>query len=201
MATNIVDRPPPWVYQRIIAVGGQQGPRYEASLYGPTNCFLVPYFPISRHFMVKPQAKIRPEFINNFDPTIRISLDSYHAEVLPRSIRGSEIGVKIPDFIVVKATQSKDDDKLLLVVEIKTSDQSLNDSAEQLVSYLEAFAEKYRDDTEEPLFRILYGLLLVGEKVKLYTFHIDGRIGTTGLLDITSPTVHSFLNNIATTNL
>jgi len=77
----------------------------------------------------------------------------------------------------------------MLVVEIKPSDQSLNDSAEQLVSYL---VEKYRDDTEEPLFQILYGLLLVGEKVKLFTFHIDGQIGTTCLLNITSSTVHSF---------
>jgi hypothetical protein len=172
MATNTVDRPPRWVYQRIMAVGGQQGPRYEASLYGPTNCLLVPYFPVAHNFMVKPQAKIRPEFITDFDPTIRVSLDSYHAEVLPRGIRGSEIGVKIPDFIVVKATQSKDDDKLLLVVEIKTSDRSLEDSGEQLVSYLEAFAEKSRDDTEEPLFQILYGLLLVGEKVQPFTFHV-----------------------------
>jgi len=151
--------------------------------------------------MVKPQAKIRPEFINDFDSTIRTSLDSYHAQVLPRSIRGSEISLKIPDFIVVKATQSKDDDKLLRLVEIKSSDQSLDDSTEQLASYLEAFAEKSRDDTQEPLCQILYGVLLVGEKVMLFTLHIGGQIGTTGLLDTTSPTVHTFLSNITRTNM
>ena len=78
---------------------------------------------------------------------------------LPRGIRGSEVGVKILDFIVVKAIKSKDEDKLLLVVEIKSSNRSLDDSGEQLVSYLEAFAQKSRDDTEEPRFQILYGLL------------------------------------------
>ena len=133
--------------------------------------------------------------------TIHVSLDSYHAKVLPLGIGGSEIGVKILDFIVVKATQSNDDDKLLLVVEIKPSNRSLDDSGEQLVSYLEAFAEKSRDDTEEPLFRNLYGLLLVGEKVQLFTFHIDGQIGVSSLLDIVSSTVHSFLSNITTTKL
>lgn len=69
---------------------------------------LVSYFPVGRHFMVKPQSKIRPEFINDYDPTLRLSLDSYHAEVLPRGL-GGELGVGIPDFIVVKASAAKDD--------------------------------------------------------------------------------------------
>ena len=93
--------------------------------------------------MIKPQGKIRPEFISNInDSTIRTSLDSYHAEVLPRGFQGSESGVKIPDFIVVKATESGDSDRVLMVVEIKPSDQSLANSMEQLTTYLEAFMKK-----------------------------------------------------------
>lgn len=64
-----------WVIQRIIAVGGETG-RYEASLYGPTTCLLISNFPLKRHFMVKPQGKIRPEFINDIDDGVRTSLDS-----------------------------------------------------------------------------------------------------------------------------
>ena len=74
---------PDWVFQRIIAVGGETGPRYEASLYGPTTCLLASYFLITDFFMIKPQGKIRPEFINDIDDTIRTSFDSYRAEVLP----------------------------------------------------------------------------------------------------------------------
>ena len=113
--------PPDWVFQRIIAVGGETRPRYEASLYGQTTCLLISNFPLTRRFMIKPQGKIHPEFINNMNDTIRTSLDSYHAEVL--GFQGSESGVKIPDFIVVKATESKDDDRVLMLVEIKPSPQ------------------------------------------------------------------------------
>ena len=79
MATPNIPPPPDWVFQRIIAVGGETGPRYEASLYGPVTCLLASYFPVADFFMIKPQGKIRPEFINDIDDTIRTSFNSYRA--------------------------------------------------------------------------------------------------------------------------
>lgn len=77
---------------RRTTVAQESGPRYEASLCGPTACLLVSKFPLfALHFMVKPEGKIRPEFINNTDDTT--SLDSYHAEILTRGFQGSELGV------------------------------------------------------------------------------------------------------------
>ncbi|KIL56343.1 hypothetical protein M378DRAFT_17159 [Amanita muscaria Koide BX008] len=192
---------PQWVLQRLIAVGGETGPRYEASLYGPTNSLLVSYFPVTDQFMVKPQGKIRPEFVNDSDATVRASLDSYHAEVLPRGFGGSEVGVGIPDFIVVKATEAKDNDRVLLVVEIKSSDRTAGDAAEQLGNYLAAFSHKNIAGTQEPLFNVLYGLLIVGKKVQLLTLPISGEVGISGLLAIDNGAVHAFLKNIATTNM
>lgn len=83
MATPNIPPPLDWVFQHIIAIGGETGPRYEASLYGPVTCLLVSYFPVTDFFMIKPQGKIRPEFINDIDDTICTSFDSYRAEVLP----------------------------------------------------------------------------------------------------------------------
>ena len=158
MTPTTVPPPPDWVFQRIIAVGRETGPHYEASLYSPTTCLLISNFPLTRCFMIKPQGKIHPEFISNInDSTIRTSLDSYHAEVLPQGFQGSESGVKIPDFIVVKATESKDDDRVLMVVEIKPSDQSLANSMEQLTTYLEAFMKKATRKQENHFFMFYMG--------------------------------------------
>ncbi|KAM6500036.1 hypothetical protein JOM56_003050 [Amanita muscaria] len=192
--------PPRWVFNRIIAAGGDIGPRYEASLYGPTNSLLTSYFPIIREFMVKPQGKIRPEFVNDIDPNVRASFDSYHAEVLPRVFQGSELGVKIPDFIVVKATESKDNDKVLLLVEIKPADRLVQYAVEQLAGYLEAFANKFHQETEEPLFDVIYGLLVVGRQVQLLTLPINGELGLSGLLDVKSARLDAFLRTIAVNN-
>ena len=201
MTPTTVPPPPDWVFQRIIAVGGETGLRYEASLYSPTTCLLISNFPLTHRFMIKPQGKICPEFISNInDSTICTSLDSYHAEVLPQGFQGSESGVKIPDFIVVKATESGDSDRVLMVVEIKPSDQSLVNSMEQLTTYLEAFMKKSNSETGEPLFHILYGLLIAGKKVQLVTFPMDRQMGKSRLLDIDSPPVQAFLNKFATQN-
>jgi len=57
----------------------------------------------------QPQGKIRPPNnpdIGDDEEVVRVSLDSYGGEVLSRDVRGREESVKIPDFIVVKATGS-----------------------------------------------------------------------------------------------
>ncbi|KIL56275.1 hypothetical protein M378DRAFT_17235 [Amanita muscaria Koide BX008] len=73
---------------------------------------------------------------------------------------------------------------VLMVVEIKSSDRSKN-----------------IEGTQEPLFDVLYGLLVVGKKVQLLTLLISGEVGISGLLAIDNGAVHAFLKNIATTNM
>ena len=86
-------KPPQWVYERLAATGGEDRARYKASLYGPLNAFLTSYFGVDQNFMVKPQPKIQLEFIGDSEDVLfRPSLDSYHAEVLPRSLGGLRHG-------------------------------------------------------------------------------------------------------------
>ena len=83
-----------------------------------------------------------------------------------------------------------------MLVEIKPSDQSLTNSLEQLTNYLGAFSQKFNSETGLPLFDTLYRLLIIGEKVQLVTFSISGRMGASGLLDMSSAPVHAFLKKI-----
>lgn len=77
-------------------------------------------------------------------------LSIHTAEVFSRGLHGSEVGVQIPDFIVIEATESMVNDRVLMVIEIKPSaDWPLADTMEQLTNYPEAFAQKYHQETEE----------------------------------------------------
>src|ERR1700733_7852100 len=144
---NIPPTPPmpAWLAGRVRAAGGNLAPRYEASLYGPINCLLTWHFPLARQFMIKPQPKIRPEYISDIPPgedQVRTSIDSYGGEVLPRDEKGGEKRVKIPDFIVVKATASLHDDRPLMIAEIKRGVVTVDSAGEQLASYFEAVEDK-----------------------------------------------------------
>jgi hypothetical protein len=196
-------KPPTWVYNRITATGGKLGARYEASMYGPINSFLSSYFPAHQNFMVKPQPKLRPEFVpDGSDPGARISHDSYRASVIPRAFPGLEEGLLSPDFIVIKATSEKDNDELLLVVEIKPKDRSLQNAEEQLVDYMESVANKVRVDTNEPICKgEVKGMLVVGDKVTLLALPIGGKVGRTGPQTFRHVAVDALLESIAKNNL
>ena len=196
-------KPPQWVYDRLAATGGENKARYEASLYGPLNAFLTSYFGVDQNFMVKPQPKIRPEFIGNSEDVLfRPSLDSYHAEVLPRSFGGFEAQLRSPDFIVVKATASRDNDRLLLVVEIKPSDMFEENAVEQLSEYMGMLADKHRHDTKEPLFaNTLHGLLILGDHVRILPLPLTSTMGPSGLLKCSHAAVHSVLRTIVQKNI
>jgi hypothetical protein len=58
--------PPPWL-ARCITNLGQKLPHYEASWYGPLNCFLHGYLSPKEGFLIKPQPKLRPTWDNNAD--------------------------------------------------------------------------------------------------------------------------------------
>lgn len=147
--------------------------------------------------MVKPQGKVRPEF--STDPSDgfgRPSLDSYHAEVLPRSLGGAEVAVRAPDFVVVKASASRDDDWLLLVVEVKLADFPEQQAVDQLIDYLEAFLQKHRVDTDKPLVDdSINGLVVMGDKVIMVSMKLDGSFGVAKRRPFDHPTVHSLLSS------
>ena len=50
-----------WLAERLQNIFQRPRPlKFEASLYGPLNMYLTTYFPLSRCFMIKPQATLRP---------------------------------------------------------------------------------------------------------------------------------------------
>jgi hypothetical protein len=198
----VVTHPPDWLYERITAVGGPDGARYEASLYGPINGLLSAYFPVTESFMVKPQPKIRPEYMPHpADPFPRSSLDSYHASVIPRAYGGRENPLKEPDFVVVKATQARDNDRIILVIEVKPHGTAPEHGREQLQDYLEGVAAKYRVDTLGPLFhQTLYGLLVIGDTVEMLTFNLQDQVAVVGPMYFRHPVVRMFLGNIFQAN-
>jgi hypothetical protein len=194
---------PLWLAARLRSAGGDLSPRYEASLYGPINSLLVWYFPVTQQFMIKPQAKIRPEYSYDMvddgdEDMVRVSLDSYDAEVLPREEEGGESSLKVPDFIAVKATASLHNDRVLFVVEVKRLHMSLQSAKEQLAEYFGALVDKHRFSDGQPLFDHLEGLLVVGNLVTFATLATPGAIVQfSPFHDIAGGAVHTFVRAIA----
>jgi hypothetical protein len=159
------------------------------------------HFPVDHQFMVKPQGKIHPVY----DPIIRdeadlvhISLDSYSGEVLPRDVRGREESVKIPDFIVVKATASLHHDRILLVVEVKRPDMPDASAMDQMTLYLSALAKKTTLDGV-PLFDHMVGLLVLGRDVLFVSLTQGQQVQFSNPkrpYDITGDAVHTFLQEM-----
>ena len=212
MSDRMADVPPnipipAWLADRLWAAGGNEAPRYEASLYGPINSLLMWHFPVAQQFMIKPQALIRPEYINEIlddhnVELVRVSLDSYSGEVISRDEKGEEQSLKRPDFIVVKATPSLHNDQLLLVVEIKRQGVQLQSAKEQIAEYFGSLADKTCFGTDQPIFGSLDGLLILGkEAMKVSLAHPGGAVGFSRPYSITSGTIHNFLRSIAIAHL
>lgn len=153
-------------------------------------------------FMTKPQPKIQPEYLADpADATTRPSLDSYHCPVIPRRVKGGEYPLRIPDFIVVKATGSSSDDRVLLVIEIKPYDMNEVVALDQLLDYMDSLANKTRQDTHRPPFvGNLHGLLVIGDCVKHVTLSVNGKGIADKLKPFTDHLLHTFLKSIVTKN-
>jgi hypothetical protein len=194
---------PDWLAARLRSAGGGLSPRYEASLYGPLNSFLTWYFPPTRQFMIKPQGKIRPHYSSDIADDVdmvRVSIDSYGGEVLSRDEKGGEQSVKIPDFVVVKASASLHGDRVLMIVEVKRGDMSLDAAKEQLAEYFGSFADKVGFDGQ-PLFDHLEGLVVVGKYIVMASLPTPGGLlEFSPLRDITGNIVHDFVRGIAVAN-
>lgn len=79
--------------------------------------------------MIKLQRKICPEHtsdvVNDDVEMVCISLDSYNGEVLSREEKGGEQSLKAPDFTVVKATASLHNNHILMIIDVKCFEMSL----------------------------------------------------------------------------
>lgn len=97
-----------------------------------------------------------------------LSVDSYGHPVPSRNVPGSNNGVKFPDFVVVKASDTLTDDTLLLIVEVKISDNSRSLASLQIMDYLMKAASRRRDP-------LLKGLLIQGNKTAVFQLGPDGQ--------------------------
>jgi hypothetical protein len=165
MASNLPQSIPDWLLERWHAVG-QTPPRYEASLYGPFNGILAMYFLPQQRFLVKPQAKVRPDYEYYVGEVERRSFDSYNQPVQPRG-QGDESDLEIPDFIVVKGSATLTNDIPLLIVELKREDSDEAIAKVQIASYMEALFIKFE---KEGMERVWFKAALVrGTKVSVYS--------------------------------
>jgi hypothetical protein len=150
--------------------------------------------------MVKPQAKIRPEH-TRLSEEPEGSVDSYDAEVLSRDEGGREASYLIPDFIIVKATGSLHEDRLLAVVEVKPEDASQDEAEEQLQAYLEMVMSK-NTIAGEPIAHRICGILVSGSDVKMIDTVATAAesMHYTSSCNINGRPVHRFLRNISLQN-
>jgi hypothetical protein len=193
---------PPWLSGRLIAAGSDNGPRYESSLYGPVLNLLTLHFPTTERYMVKPQPKIRPEYVaelNDDDEEgelVRSSLDSYRSEVRPKG--HSPESFVVPDFIVVKPTASLYDDKVLLIVEVKPASADVLEAKEQIGNYLDTMMDKTVFGTNDPLSQCLLGLLIIGKyAITVSLTKGDHQIGYSDMYFLTGGHIHTWLRNLA----
>ncbi|KAF8587969.1 hypothetical protein K439DRAFT_1285173, partial [Ramaria rubella] len=107
---------------------------YEASWYGPLNMLLTTYFPASKGFNVKPQARLRQP---SADPRERTSIDSYGQTV------GTYDDDSNPDFLVSIGTSSLHADTPLLIYEVKREGMDEGEATLQLDRYIE-WAKQYQ---------------------------------------------------------
>lgn len=139
---------PEWISERLqqlVLQGGEQGPHFEASYYGPIDGMADSIFSGSE-YMVKPQAKIRPtapptgagrpiRVRRNEQGPMRRSVDSYNAEVT------DNVGLFEPDFLIVRVDTQRglggpQGDKIVACIEVKQDDSQSLLARHQLQVYL-----------------------------------------------------------------
>ncbi|KAG6816098.1 hypothetical protein H0H87_008588 [Tephrocybe sp. NHM501043] len=116
-------------------------------------------------------------------------LDSFGGTVDNRISAGD---VKLPDFLIVKATESTTNDTLIAIIEVKRDVDYINHSRYQLFEYLERAALKCRDEK-------LLGFLVMGNRVEVYGLNGWGGDATVVNLKRNIPTIgHEFVEYLQT---
>ncbi|KAF8958792.1 hypothetical protein BDZ97DRAFT_1840766 [Flammula alnicola] len=103
----------------------------------------------------------------DWDDARDTSFDSY-GDPTPSRDEGSAQGIRFPDFLIVKATESLTDDTILIIVEVKRDSRSLPSSRRQIQQYLQLAATKRR-------VRFLQGFLIVGDVTESYYLNSEHR--------------------------
>ncbi|TFK33178.1 hypothetical protein BDQ12DRAFT_769093 [Crucibulum laeve] len=148
---------------------------YENQLYGCINNYLQSIFPLSRRFMIIPQALVRRPLIDDEvpDDLRRVSFGSTGALHESRILSGTEAGKLIPDFLVVKVTPRPGTERahrVLDVVEIKRDDETAEKADTQMKTYMEGLLAHTRDPN-------LRGFLVMGNSVRVYRIEVDKKEG------------------------
>ncbi|KAH7904760.1 hypothetical protein BJ138DRAFT_1119113 [Hygrophoropsis aurantiaca] len=124
-----------------------------------------------------------------------VSMDSYRGVLLERS----QSGQRYPDFVVVKAGAGgvMHHDKIILLVEVKKTEEKIQTSRIQIHGYLKNCAAKSR-------LPFLEGILVVGDTVETYFLDGPGVDATvrerTGSMLTTGQPMKDFLRNLALAN-
>ncbi|KAG6823764.1 hypothetical protein H0H92_009111 [Tricholoma furcatifolium] len=150
-----------WVVYHLLCTFASN-PHYENQLYGPLNIYLTSIFPISRRFMVIPQALLRRAIQAGDQDAANTSFGST-AEHESRNLPGVEHFKLIPDFEVVKVTPAPHVDmrrqhRIVCIIEVKKDDMTSTQAADQMADYMRQ-AEPHR--RLEPLV----GYLVMGPHV------------------------------------
>ncbi|KAF8872461.1 hypothetical protein BD779DRAFT_343429 [Infundibulicybe gibba] len=114
----------------------------------------------------------------DLDPEVsRVSKDSYGI-----GVKKTNKGIRYPDFIIVKATGNLNKDKILLIVEVKRSDESRAAAQLQIAAQLRMAENKHR-------VRFLQGLLVMGGVTEGYFLDDSEEAG------VVSEPVHFFTDS------
>ena len=116
-----------------------------SSIYLPPGSLLHPN--ASRSSSRIASIPYQPTHGHNVSISSQISTDSTGDFTLDRDDGGWEEALLIPDFLVVKGTESMDRDMILVVVEVKLDDSEEDTSINQVIGYIEAIQSKnYADE-------------------------------------------------------
>lgn len=144
-------------------------PHYEASYYGPINMLMTTFFPSARHFLVKPQARLR----DPPTPGGRSSNDSY----------GQTVGISDrdgnPDFLVCKGSSALDADVPFLIYEIKRHEDDDVASSVQMERYMD-WARRYQNQVAQGQRIGVYAVLVIGAKSVVYHLAPDAPFINSG---------------------
>lgn len=113
-----------------------------------------------------------------------ISFDSYGN---PTTSAGPRQGIRFPDFIIIKATETLTDDTILLIIEVKKNTESIALARLQMTEYLRLAAPKRRDPR-------LQGLLIMGPRTE--AFHLDSESYNANSIAHCGPKFHTTGQNL-----
>ncbi|KAF8068688.1 hypothetical protein FPV67DRAFT_1448583 [Lyophyllum atratum] len=217
---------PPWLLARVQnCVSVPNDVHFESAMYGPIASYLHALFPLDRRFMVKPQGILWPDMSqseaadgsdeeqhmaissdDSDDPDYQYehprsddtmaSQDSYGVTTESRYVPGSSDSVSYPDFLLVKATETLTDDRLLLIVEVKKRNWPERNARLQLSRYL-ALAKTKRRVPQ------LQWLLILGNRTEVY--HLESALHDAETVkgndyNTTGADLRALIHNIAVDN-